>query len=284
MSDNDMEGREMTPTDTLAGWQLDEMGASAYERHLVPRFFGPFAAELVGGLDLQPGQHLLDVACGTGIVARHAAPQVAPGGEVTAVDISPAMLSVARGIASEDGAPIVFEQADAAELPLADAAVDAVTCQQGLQFFPDRPVALAEMFRVLAPGGRLAISTCRDLEHQPGYRTLVDVLTRHVGAHAAQVTASPFALGDRDQLRDLVTAAGSVDVEVRVGTYEIRFDSAEEFLVAETSSSPLAVLVDGLDNDVRDALLEDLSSALTAYTDHDGIAFPFQTLLVTATR
>lgn len=275
----------MTATETTAGWQLDEAGASAYERNLVPRFFDPFAADLLESLDLQPGQHLLDVACGTGIVARHAAPQLAPSGQVTAVDISPAMLTVARQITSGTAAPISFEQADATELPLADAAADVVVCQQGLQFFPDRPAALAEMFRVLAPGGHLAVSTCRDLEDQTGYRALVDVLTRHVGAQAAQVTASPFALGDSDQLQHLVTNAGYVKATVATRTYQIRFDSPEEFLVTETSSSPLGVLVDRLDHDVRDALLEDLTSALTPYTDNDRrITFPFQILIATATR
>lgn len=275
----------MTATDTTAGWQLDEAGAKTYERNLVPRFFEPFAADLLEDLDLQPGQHLLDVACGTGIIARHAAAQLAPTGQVTAVDISPAMLAVARQIASWNEAAIIFKQADATELPLADAAVDAVVCQQGLQFFPDRPAALVEMFRVLAPGGRLAVSTCRDLEHQPVYRALVDVLTRHVGAQAAQVTASPFTLGDPDQLQHLVTHAGYVEATVTTRTYHIRFDSPEEFLVAETSSSPLGVLVDRLDHDVRDALIEDLTSALTPYTDNDRrITYPFQTLTATGTR
>jgi ubiquinone/menaquinone biosynthesis C-methylase UbiE len=271
----------MAATETTAGWQLDEAGARAYERNLVPRFFDPFAADLLESLDLQPGQHLLDVACGTGIVARHAASLLAPAGQVTAIDISPAMLDVAREIASGTAAPISFEQADATQLPLADATVDTVVCQQGLQFVPDQPATLAEMFRVLAPGGRLAISTCRDLEHQPAYRTLVDVLTRHVGTQAAQVTASPFTLGDPDQLQHLLTDGGSVQATVTTRTYHIRFDSPEEFLVAETSSSPLGVLVDRLDHDVRDALLGDLTSALTPYTDNDRtITFPFQTLTV----
>lgn len=274
----------MTATGTTAGWQLDEAGADAYERNLVPRFFEPFAVDLVESLDLQPGQHLLDIACGTGVVARHAAPQLAPGGRVTAVDISPAMLAVARQITSGTAVPIALEQADAIELPLPDGGADVVVCQQGLQFFPDQPAALAAMLRVLAPGGRLAVSTCRDLEHQTGYRALVEVLTRHVGIQAAQVTASPFTLGDPDQLRQLMTDAGSAQTTVNIRTYPVRFASPEEFLIAETSSSPLGALVDRLDDDVRDTLLEDLDSALATFSDDDGIIFPFQILTATATR
>jgi ubiquinone/menaquinone biosynthesis C-methylase UbiE len=273
----------MTSTDTLAGWQLDESGAAAYERHLVPRFFDRFAADLVAGLDLQPGQHLLDVACGTGVVARHAAQQLVPDGKVTAVDRSPAMLAVGRRTVAPAHAPIAFARADATDLPLADDTVDHVTCQQGLQFFPDRRAALAEMFRVLSPGGRLAVSTCRDLRHQRVYRSLVDVLSRHLGADAARVTASPFALGDAGELRRLVTEAGSVEPTVTTRTFQIRFDSSEHLLVAEMSSSPLRVLVERLDRDVRHALLEDLAAVLLPYTDSDrSLTFPFQTLTASA--
>jgi ubiquinone/menaquinone biosynthesis C-methylase UbiE len=273
----------MTSTETLAGWQLDESGAAAYERHLVPRFFDRFAADLVGGLDLQPGQHLLDVACGTGVVARHAAKQLVPDGKVTAVDRSPAMLAVGRRTAATAPAPIAFVEADATDLPLADDTVDHVTCQQGLQFFPDRRAALVEMFRVLLPGGHLTVSTCRDLRHQRVYRSLVDVLSRHLGADAARVTASPFALGDAGELRRLVTEAGSVEPTVTTRTFQIRFDSSEHLLVAEMSSSPLRVLVERLDRDVRHALLEDLAAVLLPFTDSDrSISFPFQTLTASA--
>jgi ubiquinone/menaquinone biosynthesis C-methylase UbiE len=273
----------MTSTDTLAGWQLDESGAAAYERHLVPRFFDRFAADLVAGLDLQPGQHLLDVACGTGVVARHAAKQLVPDGKVTAVDRSPAMLAVGRRTAATAPAPIAFVEADATDLPLADDTVDHVTCQQGLQFFPDRRAALVEMFRVLLPGGHLTVSTCRDLRHQRVYRSLVDVLSRRLGADAARVTASPFALGDAGELRRLVTEAGSVEPTVTTRTFQIRFDSSEHLLVAEMSSSPLRVLVERLDRDVRHALLEDLAAVLLPFTDSDrSITFPFQTLTASA--
>lgn len=275
----------MTSTETTAGWQLDEAGATAYERHLVPRFFRPFATDLLEGLGLQPGHHLVDVACGTGIVARHAAPQVAPGGRVTAVDVNPAMLSVAHRAASAHGDSIAFEHADASQLPLADASADVVVCQQGLQFFADRSAALTDMVRVLAPGGRLAVSTCRSLDHQPGYRALVETLTRHVGARPAQATASPFALGDPALLQQLMSEAGCVDATVSTRTYQVRFDSPQDLLIAEVSSSPLGALVDRLDPDLRDTLRNDLAAALGPYANDEGrITFPFQILTATATR
>lgn len=275
---------DVSTTDAIAGWQLDQAGAEAYERELVPRFFDPMAADLVASLDLRTGDRVLDVACGTGIVARHAARRVGPGGQVTAVDVNITMLAVARTATSNAQLPIAFERADATALPLTDATVDAVACQQGVQYFPERSRALAEMRRVAAPGGRLAVSTCRGLEHQPGYRALIDVLTRHVGVTAATVIASPYALGDPDELGDLVRGVGFGDVDVAVHTYDIRFGSVEGFLTAETGSSPLGLLVEQLDADVRSALIGDLAAALAAYSDADGVTFPFQTLLASATR
>lgn len=274
----------MTVTDTTSGWQLDDAAATAYERNLVPRFFAPFAVDLVSDLGPLSGRHVLDVACGTGAVSRVAAAAVGNEGAVTAVDLSPAMLSVASGVLDGAGVAVKLEQADASDLPLPDGSVDAVACQQALQFFPDPSAALAEMLRVLVPVGRLAVSTCGALDHQPGYRILVDVLTRHVGADAAQITASPYTLGDPARLAGLVAGAGFDDVDVTERTYTVRFGSPEEFLVAETSSSPLGLLVDGLDPDVRERLVDDLTSHLASYTEDGAIVFPFRVLAARASR
>ena len=265
------------------GWQLVQDSASAYERYLVPLLFDTGARDLLDRVGVGPGQRVLDVACGTGIVARHAARRVGPDGEVTGIDLNPDMLAVAG--AATDGSPTIrFEEASADDLPLPDASVDVACCQQGLQFFADRAAALAEVHRVLAPGGRLAASTCRSLAHQPGYVPLVEALRRHVGEPAAEGMASPFALGDADELRALVTQAGFLEVEIRIAVWSIRLDSAEAFLRGETASSPLGAVIAALDRDVVDALVADLAAGLAAHTDDAGLSFPFETLVVTATR
>lgn len=273
----------MARQDRTHGWQLTPRGAAAYERNLVPVFFDAWATDLVDAVDLRPRQRVLDVACGTGIVARHAARRVGHDGEVTGVDAIPAMLSVARDAGSALDLHIRWEQASADDLPFPDGSFDVVLCQQGLQFFPDRPAALAEIRRVTRPDGRLGLSTCRSVEHQPGYAALIDTLTRHVGVQAGQVVASPFSLGDPDEVRALVTKAGLRDVHVRIAVWSIRFPSADALLRAETVSSPLGDLLDQLDPDVRDALVDDLARALSPHTDDHGVVFPFQTIVVTAT-
>lgn len=273
----------MANTDRIDGWQLDDAGAAAYERNLVTRFTDPWAADLVERLEPRAGERVLDVACGTGIVARHAAALVGPDGEVIGTDVSPAMLSAAReATAHLDN--VSLKEAPAEQLPFPDATFDVVTCQAGLMFFPDRAAALAEIARVTKPGGRLGISTCRSLEHQPGYAVLVDVVTRHAGVLAGAVIGSPYALGSREELRALVEEAGLKDVHLEIAVWSGRFGSAEDFLSSETSSSPLGDLVADLDRDVRDELLRDLTEALRPFTDDGGIVFPFETLVVTATR
>lgn len=273
----------MADTDRLDGWQLDDAGAAAYERNLVPHFFAPFAAELVDRLNPSAGEQVLDVGCGTGIIARHAAERVGADGEVTAVDVSPAMLSAAHETTAGLG-NVTIKEASAAELPFPDDMFDVVACQQALQFIPDRAKALAEIARVTKPGGRIGVSTCRSVGLQPGYQALTGVLTRHAGVLAGEVLRSPYSFGEPDELRALVSGAGLRDVHLRIAVWSIRFGSAEDFLQAETSSSPLGDLVGDLDEDVLAELLHDLADALGTHTDDDGLVFPFQTLVVTATR
>lgn len=274
----------MEHQDRSHGWQLNETGAAAYERNLVPVFFDAWAADLVDAVGVRPAERVLDVACGTGIVARHAARRVGPDGEVAGVDAIAAMLSAAREAASRLGTQIRWKEATADDLPFPDESFDVALCQQGLQFFADRPAALAEMYRVTRPDGRLGLSTCRSLEHQPGDAVLIDTVKRHVGVEAGKVVASPYSLGDPEEVRTLITDAGFHAAHLRFAVWSIRFSSAEAILRAETSSSPLGDLVGQLDGDVQEALILDFTEALLPHTDDRGVVFPFETIVVTATR
>ena len=123
-------------------WQLTGSGPESYERYQVPSTFEPLARMFVAHVPLQRGQHVLDVACGTGIVVRHVAPVVGATGHIVGVDLNPAMLEVARQNAPPGGTQIEWREGDAADLPYSDEAFDVVLCQQGLQFFPDSGSAL----------------------------------------------------------------------------------------------------------------------------------------------
>jgi len=170
-------------------WQVTGSASENYEAYLVPAIFGPWGRELLDIASLRPGEHVLDVACGTGIVARLAAEQVGEAGTVVGVDINPGMLTTARRISPA----INWREGNAAALPLADATFDVAVCQQGLQFFPDRPAALREMRRALKPGGRLVIACWKGIRHSPGFLALAEALAKHLGPDAAAIARGPYS-------------------------------------------------------------------------------------------
>ena len=226
----------------------------------------------------KPGERLLDVACGTGVVARQAVPRVAPGGQVCGLDLNGAMLDVARAAAADAEPAIEWLRGDAAAMPLPDAAFDVVVCQAALMFMPDPGAALAEMRRVLAPGGRLGLSVFRDGRFNPLYAAFAELLERHVGADAGTMMRSPFATWGVADVRGLLADAGLREVHVRIVCGGERYPSAAELLRREAASSPLAGRLGDLDAAVRHALVRDLEDALAEHTDDDGVVVPFQAL------
>ena len=258
----------------MSGWQLEQDTAAAYERHLVPAMFAPCADRLIACAAPRPDDRVLDVACGTGIVARRIAPRVL---SATGLDTNAAMLAVAR---AADPA-VRWVEADAAAIPLPDASFDLVLCQQGVQFFGDRAAALRELRRVLAPGGRLAIAAWRAPEHNPGWLRLAEALDRHVGPETGAAMRSPFVLGGAE-LRALLADFG--DVALRIEILPVRFPSARDLLLQEEAASPMAGALAALSDAQHGALVRDFADAMIAYTDDAGVTFPMEAHVATAVR
>jgi len=139
-------------------WQLSVEAAERYERYVARYILGPWASLLVDASQVGVGERVLDVACGTGVVARAAAERAGAAGRIVGADLNSGMIAVARSLPVPAGAPIAWIECSALGLPLQNATMDVVLCQQGLQFFPDKALAMREMRRVLARGGRLALS------------------------------------------------------------------------------------------------------------------------------
>jgi SAM-dependent methyltransferase len=243
-----------TVTDQEA-WQVSGAAAEVYESCFVPAIFGQWAPRLVETARLSSGDRVLDVGCGTGVLARAAADRVAAEGQVTGLDINEGMLAVARRIRPQ----IDWRQCDATKLPLPDESYVVVMSQFSLMYFPDRLAALKEMMRVLKPGGRLALAVWGPYERARGYVLLTEIATRRCGQAAADVLTAPFVLGDRDALLDLFKAAGvnEVVVELRDGT--MTFPTIEIFVETEVKGSPLEPLLDeasyqGLVTEAQDQL------------------------------
>jgi ubiquinone/menaquinone biosynthesis C-methylase UbiE len=266
-------------------WQLSGNAYERYERDLVPALFGPWAQDLIALAAPQPEERGLDVACGTGVVARLMAPAVGATGKVVGLDGNPGMLAVARALAPSLGAMIEWREGDALALPFAEAVFDLVCCQQGVQFFPDRLAALREMYRVLVPGGRLALNVWRAIEHNPVALAMAKALGRHVSPEAEAFRHRPFALGDAETLRALVVGAGFGEVIIRPVVKVLRFPSAEAFVQRYSAGAGgLAQMVAQVDDQARAALLREVSAAVQAYVDADGLAMPKASHLVTARR
>jgi ubiquinone/menaquinone biosynthesis C-methylase UbiE len=265
----------------------DEAGISAhynrhaenYERVYVPAVMGAWAADLLETAALRPGERVLDVACGTGIVARLAAPQVGAAGRVVGLDFNDGMLAVARARPAPTGARIEWRQGDATALPFPDAAFDAVLCQQGLQFIPDRVAALRAMRRVLAPAGRLVLSLyCRN---EP-LETLVQQVSERVGSEATATARTIVALADRRELAGLVTAAGFQEVKLETRAMPAQFASVRA-TVDYYLNGILSSAISGLDEASRAALVADLRTVLEPYLGNNGIIFPTEAHVVVAT-
>jgi ubiquinone/menaquinone biosynthesis C-methylase UbiE len=207
--------------------QAAERSALAYEEYLVPAQFKPCADLLIQRAAPRTGERVLDVATGTGIVAREVAPLVHPGSSVTGLDANPAMLTVADSIPVPSGAPITWTEGDAESLPFSDASFDLVLCQQGLQFFPNREVALREMHRVLADGGRVGIATWCSMDDIPFVQALSSAIERHLGSSGLTV---PFSLGDPEELRALLSGAGFREVTLDQAHVDGRYPDPDRYL------------------------------------------------------
>jgi ubiquinone/menaquinone biosynthesis C-methylase UbiE len=261
-------------------WQLQGGEAELYERHLVASVTALWAEDLVQRVDLREGERVLDVACGTGIVARAAADRVGGNGRVTGLDINPAMLAVARSHAAQ----VEFVQGSAAALPFDDGSFDVVLCQLGLQFFPDRAGALAQMKRVLVADGRLGLSVYGPIEHNPGTLALAQALDRHLGTGASQTKRAEHVLAYASLVHKLVDDAGFRDIAISTETRHVRFASASEWVHIQLTATPLAsLLAEQLARPrVADKITATVEEALAPYEADGHLEFPLEAHVLTA--
>jgi SAM-dependent methyltransferase len=252
---------------------------------MVQPFMAGWSHALLEVAALEPGQHVLDIACGTGVVTRLAASRVGSGGAVVGVDLNAGMLALARMLPLQAGtAVIAWHATDATTLPWAEATFDEVLCQQGLQFFPDQPGVLRAMRRVVRPTGRVVLSVWRSLEHCPWQRAVATALERHVSAAAAAPLHAPFALGEEaDALRTLLTGAGFRRVHLWIESRLTRYGSPEALVPGFLAATPVAACIASLEDTTRAALVRDVLTALRSYCDDDGLAVPMETHVVVAT-
>jgi len=250
------------------GASLETFSGSAaenYERYFVPAIGAPLAADLVELAALRPGGRVLDVACGTGAVARHALESVGDGGRVVGADINAGMLAVAR-----DAVPgCEWCEASADDLPFPDETFDVALCQLGLQFVADKPAAVRELHRVLVSGGRLFVNV-------PGptprlFAELEAALARHLGPGVAGFVRAVFSLHDPAELRGLLGDAGFGHVTAASNVVTFRLTAPEDFLWQYVHSTPLAAAVAQLDEEGRAVLQREVVAAWQPLIDDGSV-------------
>jgi ubiquinone/menaquinone biosynthesis C-methylase UbiE len=258
--------------------------AETYEKYMVPTLFAPWAAQLVQRVKPEPGERVLDVACGTGIVARTVAPMVAPGGTVEGLDLSPEMLAVARTTANGTGLQIRWHEGAAEKLPFPEESFDLVLCQFALMFFTNRSTALTEMARVLNESGRLGIAVFQSIDRHPFYVALHQAIERRLGGSGV---ADIFASGERDKLEALVSDAGFTDVRTEPLSMTANFGEPGSFLAGEIDVDTAAIpAMQHLDANARQNLTasiqDEMEGPLRDVTRGGEVHMPFHVYIVTA--
>lgn len=246
--------------------------AELYEERFVPALFAECAPHLVEFAGVAPGDTVLDVACGTGVVARAAADRLGTPDGVVGIDLNEAMLTVARRVRPD----IDWRQGDAALLPVEDGSFDRVLCQMALFFMPDPGAVVRELVRVAAPDGCAAVLVPASLDDQPAYGPFVASAVRHTGPDAASLLGTYWSCGDLDELRAMFTAAGAVPrTATRTGT--ARFPSVDAFVATEIDGTPLGARIS---DEQRARIMEDAREVLAPFASSDGVAVPIVEHLV----
>lgn len=267
----------------ISEFQLRHSGPEVYESVLVAAQMGRAAMELVDAARIGPDDLVLDVACGTGVVARTAARRTRSSAQVTGADVNAPMLAAAAGFADTAGLDkIEWVQCDAGSMPFADEAFDVALCQQGLQFTPDPAAALHEMARVLKRGGRVALSVWK--KRSPLGAAFATVFDRHFGDDATAAWQVMYSLGDREALRRLAAAAGFRDIHVGFDYKFARHPDPITFIEGAVAGSPLAAALAETPEETRSHLYREVLEELSDFLDDGGLAAPAPCHTLTAQR
>jgi ubiquinone/menaquinone biosynthesis C-methylase UbiE len=258
--------------------QVSNTAAETYEEFFVPALFQEWPERVLDAAHVKSGYRVLDVACGTGILARTAAERVGPEGSVVGLDINKGMLAVAENTAPQ----IKWKHGSAESIPFEDGSFDAVVSQFGLMFFEDRSAAIQEMARVLMPGKHLAVAVWDTLENTPGYASMAALLERLFGAQTAQALYSPYSLGNTKDLLPLFEGPNLQDVEIHTIDGTACFASINAWVFTDIKGWTLS---DSINESQYQLLLAEAEKELQQYVLPDGtVKFRAPAHIVTATK
>lgn len=259
--------------------------AETYEREMVPALFAPWVPVLLDLVAPRAGERLIDLACGSGAVARRAAARVGAGGRVVGLDLNPAMLDVARAVSRREGLAIEWTEGRMEAVPFGEGEFDVATCHHGLQFVPEPERAVAEMRRVLREDGRLAIAVWQGLDRHSLFSAFNDALVRHIGVPAL---AAPFAM-EAVRLRTLLAGAGFREIVTEPRSMPAVFTDPAGFVAMEVDVIAAAIpatqhLDEAARADLAAAISGDLEGPVRRASADGRLVVPMHAYLARAVR
>ena len=265
---------------TSNDWQVPGSGPEIYEMVFVPAMMGEWAPRVMALANPQPGERVLDVACGTGALTRAVAKSIGPNGRVVGLDLSSEMLAVGCKITLDpsSAAPIEWREGDVSAIPIENETFDIVFCNFGLMFFPDRVAALKEMRRVLKPNGRLALAVWGSISKCPGQMAMKESWERHFTDHAGLFDAQ-HSLSDPETVLLLLQEAGFKDISVQPVMGVVRLASPGHLARSYGAMAGIQA-----DETTRTEVIDDISAALQSYAGAEGLEYPIEAILASARK
>ncbi len=256
--------------------QVSANAAKIYEEFYIPGLFSDWTPRVIDAAQIQPGQRVVDVACGTGVLAQAVAERVGTSGLTVGVDINEGMLKIAIEKAPE----VEWHRAPAEALPLEDDSFDSVVCQFGLMYFDDQRAALKEMMRVLRPGGNLAVAVWDKLESSPAYAAEEQLFRRVLGEEYADET--PYSLGDPPVLKQLFADAGVSGAKIQTHEGNAQFPSIDDWIHTDVKGWTID---DEIEDEKYEYLLREAKQELACFVTAEGtVAFATPAHIVTARK
>lgn len=217
-----------------------------YHRGLGPVIFEPYALDMGERLPLSPGMRILETAAGTGVVTRALLARMPADGHLDATDLQEGMIGIGRAYVGDDPR-LEWRPADAQALPFPDASFDALVCQFGVMFFPDKPLAIREAKRVLKPGGTLLLNVWDRFEHNGFARVANEALVQLFPADPPPFLHTPFGYSDPATLHTLVEQAGFSDIRIEHVEKIAISPSAEQFARGMVLGTPTVTQIEARD-------------------------------------
>jgi ubiquinone/menaquinone biosynthesis C-methylase UbiE len=254
----------------------DHAAAVQYQKCIVRHLLGPWIPDFLACAGLTRGQRVLDVACGTGALTRLAAREVGSSGEVTGLDLAPAMIGVARELSTDVLPSIRWAIGDASRLPYAASRFDAVLCHQGMQFFAEPVQAAREFRRVTAPEGRLAVAVWSRSANNPYFDAVAAAMGQAFGADVERQMQTTFSLGDAARLRAVLEGSGFASVEVTSHRRSLSLPPLGEFVPEHLSGTSLAGVFAAAPAETREAVVAEAMARIRRLFPQPEVVLPFE--------